>query len=229
MHTILEYIGHSAFYINTGDKKQYGILIDPFISQNPLADFDTKSKKITDILVTHGHADHLGDTIPISRSTQAVVTTVFELANYCAQNGAFVNGINLGGKISFEWGSARFLPAFHSSSTPDGQYAGMPSSILIEINGIKIYHAGDTCLSQEMKTVGEFYKPDIAMLPVGSHYTMDIEEAVIAAQWLDAKKIIPMHYNTFDAIKTNIEEFKIEIEKIGKEAIVLKPGESLKI
>lgn len=229
MESILKYIGHSAFYIKAGKEGQYGILIDPFISQNPVAKFDTKTEKITDILVTHGHADHLGDAIPISRATQATVTTVFELANYCAENGAFVNGINLGGKINFEWGSARFLPAFHSSSTPDGRYAGMPASILIDVYGTKIYHAGDTCLNQEMKTVGEIYKPDIALLPVGSHYTMDIEEAVIAAKRLGAEKIIPMHYNTFDAINVDIEKFKTEIEKIGKQAIILKPGESIEI
>lgn len=218
----IEYIAHSAFYITSGD---YGILIDPFISQNPLAKFDTASNIITDILLTHAHADHLGDAIPISREKKARITAVFELANYCENKGALVDGINLGGKIEFPWGSARFLPAFHSSSTPDGAYAGMPASILIEVDGVKIYHAGDTCLNSEMKVVGEFYKPDYAMLPVGSHFTMDIDEAVIAAQWLGAKKIIPMHYNTFGAIEVNIDEFKNKIEKAGKECLILKPSE----
>lgn len=219
----LEYIAHSAFYIKTD---LHGILIDPFISQNPKAEFD-KNSLVTDILVTHGHADHLGDAIPLSRTKQAPITAIFELANYCAEKGAFVNGINMGGKINFEWGNARFLPAFHSSSTPDGTYAGMPAAILIEIDGVKIYHAGDTSLNQEMKTAREIYKPDIALLPVGSHYTMDIDEAVTAAKWLGVKKVIPMHYNTFDAINTNIEEFKTKIEKEGLEAVILKPSESI--
>lgn len=225
MTTSLEYIGHSAFYLKI---KSSGILIDPFISQNPGAKFD-KNSVITDILVTHGHADHLGDAIPISREKLAKITTIFELANYCAEKGAFVNGINMGGKIDFEWGSARFLPAFHSSSTPDGVYAGMPASILIETTSAKIYHAGDTCLHQEMKTVGEIYKPDIALLPVGSRFTMDIDEAVTAAKWLKVKKVIPMHYNTFDAINTDISEFKTRLEKEGIEALILNPSERIEL
>lgn len=226
MDTIIQYIGHSAFYIKTGE---YGLLVDPFITQNPKADFDFKSALITDIFVTHGHADHLGDAIQISRGKQAAITAIFELANYCAQKGAFVNGVNMGGKIKFNWGNAKFLPAFHSSSTPEGYYAGMPASILFEINGQRIYHAGDTCINQEMKTIGELYPPDIAMLPVGSHFTMDMEDALIAAKWLNAKKVIPMHYNTFDAINVNIRDFKSKLENENIKAIVLNPSESIKI
>lgn len=222
----LNYIGHSAFLIKT---EHHGILIDPFISGNPCAKFESDNQNITDIFVTHGHADHLGDAIPISKAAKAPITAIFELANYCAEQGAFTNSINMGGKISYPWGFARFLPAFHSSSTPDGKYAGMPASILLDINGTKIYHAGDTCLNSEMKTTGEIYSPEIALLPVGSVYTMDTEEAVTAAKWLNAKKVIPMHYNTFDAINVNIEEFKTKLESQGIECITLKPGESTKI
>lgn len=224
MSFTIQYIAHSAFYVKTGD---YGILIDPFISQNPLADFDVSSKRITDILLTHAHADHLGDAIPISINKKAKISAVFELANYCEERGAQVDGVNLGGKIVFPWGSARFLPAFHSSSTPDGAYAGMPAAILLEIDGKRIYHAGDTCLNQEMKTVGDIYKPDYALLPIGSHFTMDIDEAVIAADWLGAKKVIPMHYNTFNLIETDVNLFKEKIEKAGKECVILKPSESI--
>lgn len=225
METILQYIGHSAFYIKTG---QSGILIDPFISQNPTAQFDS-SNTVTDIFVTHAHADHLGDAIPISRTTSAPISAIFELANYCAQKGAFTNAVNLGGKLKYNWGNVRFLPAFHSSATPDGQYAGMPASILFEINGTRLYHAGDTCLHNEMKTTAEIYKPDIALLPVGSHFTMDIDEAVTAAKWLGVKKVVPMHYNTFEAIKTDISVFKDKIEKEGIQAIILNPSESIRL
>lgn len=224
--TKIKYIGHSAFYFETGS---HGILVDPFISNNPVAKFNYKEEIITDIFLTHAHADHMGDAIPISRATKAPITAIFELANYCMAKGALVEGVNFGGKLSYPWGFARFLPAFHSSSTPDGQYAGMPASIMFEINGTKIYHAGDTCLNSEMKTAGEVYKPDIAFLPVGSFYTMDKNEAVLAAKWLGVKKVIPMHYNTFDAIKTDIQEFKNMIEKEGIECIILKPGESLEL
>ena len=135
----------------------------------------------------------------------------------------------MGGNIKYNWGTARFLPAFHSSSTPDGKYAGMPASILFDIYGTKIYHAGDTCLNSEMKTAGEIYKPDIALLPVGSFYTMDTKDALTAAKWLNVKRVIPMHYNTFPAINVNIEEFKTELEKSNIECVILKPGESLSI
>ena len=219
----LTYIGHSAFYIKTENN---GILIDPFISQNPKAKFDENSL-ITDIFVTHGHGDHLGDAISLSRKTKAQITAVFELANYCARQGAFANGAGIGGKLKFSWGSAKFLPAFHSSSTPDGTYAGMPASILFDIDGTKIYHAGDNCLNQEMKTLAEVYKPDIALLPVGSHFTMDIDDAVIAAKWIGAKKVIPMHYNTFGLIEADIDDFKSKLEKEKIETLILNPSEGI--
>jgi L-ascorbate metabolism protein UlaG (beta-lactamase superfamily) len=221
MKNTIQYIGHSAFYINTNTN---GILIDPFISQNPSAVFNTNNK-ISDIFVTHGHADHLGDAIPLSKQHNAPITTIFELANYCARNNAIANPINFGGKINYEWGNAIFLPAFHSNSSPDGQYAGMPASILFEINGTKIYHAGDTCLNTEMKMIGELYSPDIALLPIGSVYTMDIDHAVLAAKWLNAKKVIPMHYNTFGAINVNIKEFEEKIKSQNIQPIILKSGE----
>ena len=226
MSVMLQYIAHSAFYIKFGE---YGILIDPFISGNPNAQFDIKNENITDIIVTHGHADHLGDAINISRDKKSVVTCNFELANYCMSKGAYTNAVNLGGKIKFNWGSVKLLPAFHSSSNLNGEYAGMPASVLIEIGDKKIYHAGDTCLHSEMKVVGEVYKPDIALLPIGSYFTMDIDDAVIAAQWIGAKKVIPMHYNTFPPIKVNSQDFKNKIEAIQKECLILNYGEKIEL
>jgi L-ascorbate metabolism protein UlaG (beta-lactamase superfamily) len=220
----LQYIGHSAFYIKTDDA---GILIDPFLSESPVAKFDPNSK-ITEIFVTHAHADHLGDAIPLSKKTGAMITTVHELSLYCLKRGAKAQGGNVGGKISFPWGSARFLSATHSSATMDGVYAGCPVGFLLEINGVKIYHAGDTGLHYDMKLLGEIYKPDIAILPVGSIYTMDIEEAAIAAEWVGAKKLIPMHYNSFEPIKADIEKLRSKLPK-NIELIALNPGESIKL
>lgn len=218
----LQYIGHSAFYIKTDNA---GILIDPAISDNPVAQFDPNSQ-IDDILVTHGHADHLGDAIPIAKRTNATITTVHELALFCSKRGAKAQGGNIGGKITFHWGTVRFVNALHSSSTVDGSYAGCPVGFLIEIDGVKIYHAGDTGIFRDMKTIGELYTPDIALLPVGSTYTMDIEEAAIAAQWLKTKKLIPMHYNTFPPIAVEIEDLRKILPK-DIELIALKPGEKL--
>lgn len=224
--TDITYVGHSSIYIESDN---CGIITDPFISANPNTDFDYKNKNITDVFLTHAHADHVGDAIEISRKKEAPITAIFELANICAEKGATVDGVNFGGKLIHEWGYAKFLPAFHSSSTPDGRYAGMPASILFEINGKKLYHAGDTCLNQEMKTVGEFWAPDIAFLPVGSHFTMDTEEAVIAAQWLKAKKVIPIHYNTFPAINIDVIDMQEKFQKANIECLALKTGEKIRI
>ena len=224
--TNLTYIGHSAFYI---ENAKCGILIDPFVSQNPLAKFDSASKKITDIIVTHGHGDHLGDAVPISKATGAVISAIFELANWCASQGANANPVQMGGLINYEWGKLRFVPAFHSNSTPDGKYAGMPTGAILEIDGKKIYHCGDTCLNSEMKVIGEVYKPDMMLVPIGSHFTMDIDDAVISAQWTGVKTVIPMHYNTFPPIKADAQEFKTKLQDKGIECIILKPGETLSI
>lgn len=216
----IQYIGHSGFRISNNE---YSILIDPFISGNPTA--AKVDLNVNNILITHAHGDHLGDAIEISKEKKAPVTAIFELANWCAKKGVAAQGINMGGKIKFEWGYAVWLPASHTGSTPDGQYGGSPASILIDIDGIKIYHAGDTGLHYDLKLIGEFYKPDVSLLPVGGYYTMGPEEAVKAAEMLDSKMIIPMHYNTFPLIKVDIEAFKQQITSGGKECAVLKPGE----
>jgi len=210
----IHYLGHSAFEIVTNGKK---ILIDPFLVCVP----NYKPENICDIFVTHGHGDHLGSSINISVKTGAPVTAIFELANYCAKKGAKTIDMGLGSWRNYSWGRAILVPAFHSSSTPDGQYGGCPCGVVLEIEGKIIYHAGDTCLNSEMKVIGELYQPDIAMLPVGGKYTMDIEHAVKAAEWLQTTTVIPMHYNTFDAIQVDIEEFKHQIREIGKVPVVL--------
>jgi len=225
-NTVIKYLGHSAFFIKT---KNSGILIDPFISQNSASDFDYTKEKITHIFVTHGHNDHLGDAVNISKNTGAQIIAVFELANFCLNRGANAFGVNLGGKLNFDFGSAIFCPAYHSSSTPDGSYAGCAASILFDFDGLKIFHAGDTCLSQEFKTIKEIYSPDVAMLPVGGIFTMDIEQASIAAKWISAKYIIPMHYNTFPLIKTDIHKFKMMVDNEQQQALILGINEQFEL
>ncbi len=222
----LNYIGHSAFYINSDNT---GILIDPFISQNPVAKVTFDESSVEYIFVTHGHGDHLGDSIPIAKKNHAQIITIFELANYCIKHGATAIGAGLGGEIKFDWGTARFLPAFHSSSTPDGVYAGCPAGVLLDFNGLKIFHAGDTALNAEMKVIGEIYKPHVALLPIGSHYTMSVEDAAIAAKWLGVEKVVPMHYQTFDLINANVMEFKKLIEAQNQQCLIMTPGESIEI
>lgn len=218
----ITYLGHSAFEIKINDKK---ILIDPFLVCSP----DYNFNGVTDIFITHGHSDHLGSAIEISKKTGAKITAIFELANYCAQKGALTNGINLGGWIDYPFGKVMAVSAIHSSSTPDGTYAGCPCGYIFEIENKRIYHAGDTCLSAEMKIIGEIYNPEIALLPVGGYFTMDIEQATIASKWLNAEFIIPMHYNTFDAIKVDISDFEKQITNIDKKPCILKIGEVLNL
>ena len=210
----IKYLGHSAFEIETGGKK---ILIDPFLVCVP----DYKPENIYDIFVTHAHGDHLGSAIEISQNSGAPITAVYELANYCAKKGAKTNDIGLGSWCEYSWGRAAAVPAFHSSSTPDGIYGGCPCGFIFEIEGKTIYHAGDTSLKSEMKMIGEIYQPDVAMLPIGGKYTMDIEHAVKAAGWLGASEIIPMHYNTFDAISVDISDFERQIRETGKMPLIM--------
>ncbi len=226
MKLSLKYIGHSAIYIDIGDGIN-GILIDPFISQNPVADFNYTEHKITDILVTHGHNDHFGDSIEIAKNTEAKITAVFELANIASKFKVNTLGVNLGGEINYSWGNACFLPAFHSSSTVNGQYAGCAASILLDINGVKIFHAGDTSLSSEFELIGNFYKPDVALLPIGGVFTMGIDEAVFAAKMLKSRYIIPIHYNTFQAINVDSSLFKAKInsQNEDQECIIMTPSD----
>ena len=222
----LTYLGHSAFFI---EKDWDGILIDPFITGNPLANFDYKQKRISQIIVTHAHLDHLGDAIAISKATGAQIIAVFELANYCIDKGAKAIGIGIGGKLKFKWGSLKFLPAVHTSSNPDLPYGGLAASVLFDIEGTTIYHAGDTALMPDFSLIGELYNPYYALLPVGGFYTMDIEDAAVAAKMLFSPEIIPMHYNTFPNIRVDIQKFVDLIEEQGQKCLPLKANEYVEL
>ncbi len=222
----LTYLGHSAFFIeNDWD----GILIDPFITGNPSANFDYTKKRITHIVVTHAHLDHLGDAIAISKHTGAPIIAVFELANYCMEKGAKAIGVNIGGKLKFSWGTLKFFPAVHSSSNPDLPYGGLAAGVLFDIDGTTIYHAGDTSLMSEFSLIGELYNPYYALLPIGGYYTMDIEDAAVAAKMLFSMEIIPMHYNTFKNIKADVQKFVDLIESQGQKCLPLKANEYVEL
>ena len=216
------YLGHSAFVFKINNKK---IFIDTFLINSP----QYYISEASDVFVTHGHSDHLGEAVDISKKTGARITAIFELANFCASQGASINGINLGAWIEYDWGKVIAVPAQHSSSLQNGIYTGCPCGYVFDINGQILYFAGDTALSYEMKVIGELYKPDIAFLPIGGTYTMDIEHATIAASYLEASAIIPMHYNTFPAINVDIKEFEQSIRNIGKVPIVLNIGQEIEL
>jgi L-ascorbate metabolism protein UlaG (beta-lactamase superfamily) len=199
----LKYIGHSAFEIKNEDK---AVLIDPWVDKNE--NFNWHEEPITDIILTHGHGDHLGNAVEIAKEKDIEITAVAELAAYLEKKEKVkTKSIGLGAWINYSWGRAVFLPAFHSSSLPNGTYAGVATSVLLDVDGVRIFHAGDTCLTCEMKTIRELYAPQIALLPIGGNYTMDVEHAAMAAKWLGVRTVIPMHYGTFPEIEADLQRF----------------------
>lgn len=218
------FIGHSAWRITHGS---YDILIDPFITGNPSATIREGDINPTHIILTHAHGDHLGDTIAIAKRTGAHVITTFELGNYCeAQGCEKTTAMGIGGAHQFEFGRLKFTLAHHSSSTDDGTYMGNPAGVLLMIDGRTIYHAGDTALFLDMKLIGELNAIDVALLPIGDFYTMGIDDAVVAAGFLNAKLAIPMHYNTFPPIVADPHEFVTKLEANGHRGLVLHPGQT---
>lgn len=222
----IRYLGHSCFLVTEGD---LSVLLDPFLTGNPKAACTADQVNPTAILLSHGHADHLGDAIAISRRTGALIVTVFELAVYCEQQGANSHPMGIGGKRSFDWGTVKFTPAFHSSSiqTADGFiYAGMPAGIVLEMGGKTVYFAGDTGLFSDMALIGRQHQPDLAILPIGDNFTMGIDDAVEATLLVQAKTVIPMHYGTFEVIEADPLDFKNRLADQAVDCVVLKPGES---
>lgn len=215
----LKYIGHSAFEFTLKEKS---ILVDPYVSVNP--NYNWHEKNITDIFLTHAHGDHLGQAIEIAKEKDATITAAFELANYLKEQGCKVCSVGFGAWLNYDWGRVVFVPAFHSSSLPDGRYAGEAAGIIFDIEGVKIYHAGDTCLTSEMKTLKELYRPNIALLPIGGNYTMDVEHAAVAADWLGAQTVIPMHYNTFPEIQADLQRFMQLIQVNNTNCVILDPN-----
>ena len=215
----LKYIGHSAFEIKLANNS---IMIDPFINGNEK--YNWHDANITDIFITHGHGDHIGQAIEIAKEKNATITAIFELAKYCEEQGCKVRPVGLGGWINYDWGRVVFVPAYHSNSLPDGRYGGSAAGVIIDAENVRIYHAGDTALTSEMKTIKELYRPNIAMLPIGGHYTMDAEHAAVAAHWLGAQTVIPMHYNTFPEIQADVQKFMQLVQINNSNCVVLDPS-----
>lgn len=205
----LSYHGHSIVKIQTGD---HTILIDPFINGNKLTDLIVENEKPDVILLTHGHNDHVGDTVEIAKACDALVVAPNELAIYLDLQGVKTHGMNIGGANEFEFGTVKFTQAFHSSSyqTVDNEfiYTGMPAGILFIAEGKTIYHAGDTALFGDMELLGKRHPIDVAFLPIGDNFTMGPEDAAYAVELLNPKLTIPVHFNTFPPIEQDPNKFK---------------------
>ena len=225
----ISYYGHACFMLE-GSKK---IIIDPFLTGNPTATKKPEYIKADYILISHGHGDHLGDGIKIARQSGGTIIAPNELAVFCEQKGAKVHNMHIGG-IYFDGVKVKLTQAWHGSAFVDDQdiiYTGNPCGFLIWMDNLCIYHAGDTGLFGDMDTViGRNNQIDVALLPIGDNFTMGPEDAVIAAKWLKAKTVIPMHYNTWPLIAQDPHLFKEKVEaQTQSKCLVLKPGESTEI
>ncbi|NOY61329.1 MAG: metal-dependent hydrolase [Calditrichaeota bacterium] len=224
----LTYIGHDAFLLEHDATR---IVFDPFLSGNPLITTNPDELKVDYVLLTHGHGDHLGDGITIAQNNNATVVAPFELTTYCASQGCKVHPMHIGGAFHFPFGRVKLTIAHHGSGADLGgdalAYMGNPCGFLVTLDGKTVYHAGDTGIFLDMKLIGEMDEIDIALLPIGDNFTMGIDDAVKAAEFLQAKLTIPMHYNTFEVIEVDPLEFQKKISAIGLSSRVLEFGESL--
>ncbi|MBD8026233.1 metal-dependent hydrolase [Ureibacillus sp. Re31] len=224
----LSYHGHSVVKIKTNDTN---ILIDPFIRGNGSTDLKVEEEKPDVILLTHGHNDHVGDTVELAKANNALVVAPNELADYLSWQGVNTHAMHIGGSYQFDFGKVKFTQAFHGSSyvTENNEiiYTGMPSGILFYAEGLTIYHAGDTALFGDMKLIGDRNEIDVAFLPIGDNFTMGPEDAAYAVSLLNPKTVVPIHYNTFPVIQQDPKYFADLVN--NSKVQILNPGEKVEL
>ena len=220
----IQYLGHAAFALDFDGIK---VLIDPYLSGNPVAPIKPEEAQADFILVTHGHGDHLGDTIAIAQHTRAVAISNAEISTWLQGKGVNTHAQHIGGGHAYPFGYLKLTNALHGSSLPDGSYGGNPAGLLIESkDGRHLYFAGDTGLFGDMRLIGE-EGIDFAALPIGDNYTMGPDDALRAVKLLNPQVVMPMHYDTFDLIKQDAKAWAVRVEKeTSTKCILLKAGES---
>lgn len=224
----IQFLGHSCFSLQSGEHR---LLLDPFIGGNPLCPVSLQEMldwQPSAVLISHAHGDHWGNALDFGKVGVPIVATA-EIAGYAEKNGAkHAVGMNIGGTYRAEWGSVYLTPAWHSSSFPDGTYGGMPTGVVIELGGKRLYFAGDTALFSDMSLIGE-RGLDLAFLPVGDHFTMGPQEAGRCLDLLRPRVAIPMHFGTFPPLTGDPAVFAQEGERRGVEVRVLQPGETTEL
>jgi L-ascorbate metabolism protein UlaG (beta-lactamase superfamily) len=222
----ITWLSHSAFEIQT-DK--YNLMIDPFLTDNPAAKVQAADVKPNFILITHGHFDHIGDTVDIAKRTGATCIGIYDLTTWLEKQGVKnTHGMNLGGKFKFDFGTVKMTPAWHSAQLPDGSYGGSPAGLLITIDGFTIFHAGDTALFTDMQLIGE-EGIDLAIIPIGDNYTMGPEDSLRAIKFLNPKMVAPCHYNTWPPINQNAATWSEEVKShTSAEPIIFEVGQTRK-
>ncbi len=223
----ITWLGHAAFLLE-GSKR---VVIDPFLTGNPNAPIKPEDVKVDLIVVTHGHGDHLGDTVEIAKRNDAPVVCIHELSRILAKKGVEAIGMNIGGTVEVSGVYVTMVQALHSADVEENDEiisAGSPAGVIVNLDGVKVYHTGDTDVFLDMQLIGELHKPDVMLVPIGDLYTMGIPGAVKALELVKPKVAIPMHYNTFPPIEKNPEDFKKAVEEKGLnvKVVILKPGES---
>jgi len=224
----LKYFSHSGFQVTTDSGTT--ILIDPYLDDNPNSPVKSKDVKADFIILSHAHGDHLGDSMKIAKNNKLTFICVNELGNYLSSKGFTTHNMHIGGGYDFDFGRVKFTIAHHGSMTPDGTYAGSPAGIILHADGKTIYHTGDTALFLDMKLISEMNGPiDYMLLPIGDNFTMDITDAIRAAELVRPKVAIPIHYDTFDVIKADPNEFKQKVEAVGINSRVMDYGEEIQL
>ena len=231
----IRYHGHSCFELSEGDAT---LIVDPFLApNNPRADVSADDVSVTHLAITHGHADHVADAVAVATRNKPQCVAMVEVANWLEMQGVEnVSDPNLGGTVRFDELSVKLVQAWHTNTLPGsaerpfsaelGTPIGTPSGLIIEMGGLTIYVAGDTCLFGDLELIGKRHGVDVALLPIGGHYTMDRHDAAYAAELIGANKVIPIHYDTFPPIETDAKAFAEALAAKGIEALVLDPGES---
>jgi L-ascorbate metabolism protein UlaG (beta-lactamase superfamily) len=221
----VRWLGHSAFHLSGGGAD---VLVDPFLTGNPKAAVSAEEVAADVILLTHGHGDHYGDTIAIAKRTGATVVAITELAGEIEGEGVEnVLNPNLGGTVKFDWGWVKLVPAWHTGTSPNGT-VHTPAGLLIHYGGHLVYHLGDTALFSDLQLIARRGdQVELALVPIGGHFTMDRYDAVTAVELINPSQVIPIHYGTMPVIETDAQAFKQDVQNAGfSEVLVLEPGDT---